>query len=81
LRIKGKSAKGRNYLRGGWGAGPRDMRASQRKGPLRGRGRRGEEEVEEQLPSGKTRNKNQAAGCPVQAAGAPTKHPPFFFLP
>jgi len=46
-----------------------------------GGARRGEEKVEKQLPSGKTRNKNEAAGCPVQAAGAPTMHPPFFFLP
>lgn len=44
-------------------------------------GREEKVEVEKQLPSGKTRNRNQAAGRPVEGAGAPTIHPPFFFLP
>lgn len=59
------------------------MRAAQRKDPLRGRGKGGrgeeEEEVEKQLPSGKTRNRNQAAGRPAQGAGALAS--PFFLLP
>jgi len=40
-----------------------------------------EEKVKKQLPSGKTKNRNEAAGRPAQKAGAPSMHPPFFFLP
>jgi len=89
LRVEDRSAKGGKYLRGKrrvgrWTRGAYACGLKERP-VVRARWKEGkaeeEEEVEKQLPSSKTRNRNEAAGRPVQSAGAPTIHPSFFFLP
>ena len=88
MRVEDRSAKGGKYLRGErrvgrWTRGAYACGLKERSvvRAKREEGKAEEEEVEKQLPSGKTRNRNGAAGRPVQGAGAPTIHPSFFFLP